>query len=86
MDEQNQVNANDRADARSSLNVELGLLPRIEDHIRQLSPHMMQRDGVVLLLDARDEILRMRTAILEALETPHGESETKILIDALTPN
>lgn len=40
----------------------LGLLDRINAHIRQLSPHMMQRDGVVLLRDSRDEIVKLRTA------------------------
>lgn len=42
--------------ARSRSNAELGLLPRIEAHIRQLSPHMIERDGVMLLKEAMKEI------------------------------
>ena len=38
--------------ARSRSNAGLGLIARIEAHIRQLSPHMMQRDGVTLLREA----------------------------------
>lgn len=57
--------------------VGLGLFTRIEAHIRQLAPHM-QREGVVLLREARDEIDRRRAVfrvnILRlALETQHSE-------------
>ena len=52
-----------RAEGQSRLNDGLGLLPKIEAHIRQLSPHMMQRDGVVLLSESRDEIEKLRTAL-----------------------
>lgn len=35
------------------------LLDRINRHIRQLAPHMMQREGVVLLREADAEIDRL---------------------------
>jgi len=40
----------------SSLNVGLGLVDRIEKHLRQLAPHMMEREGVTLLQEARDKL------------------------------
>ena len=40
--------------------VGLGVLDKIDVHLRQLSPHMMGRDEVVLLREARDEIERLR--------------------------
>jgi len=43
-------------DGESELNDGLGLLDRIKAHIRQLAPHMMQREGVGLLLEAEREI------------------------------
>lgn len=36
---------------------------RIERHIQQLSPHMMERDGIVLLKEALKEIDVLRTLI-----------------------
>jgi hypothetical protein len=44
-------------------NAGLGVLPRIKAHLRQLSPHMMQREGVVLLREAHDEIENMRQTV-----------------------
>ncbi len=49
----------------SALNAGLGLLPRIDAHIRQLSPHIMRRDGAVLLREARDEIAKQRALIAD---------------------
>ena len=77
---------------RSRSNAGLDLLPRIEAHIRQLSPHMMQRDGVVLLREAREEIYKLREAILVQLcETEDSEYMTgaqrdQFARDALKPN
>lgn len=48
------------AGGKPELNAGLGLLPRIEAHIRQLSPHMMRREGVLLLQEAMEEIKLLR--------------------------
>jgi len=50
-----------------SLNDGLGLVARIEKHLRQLAPHMLGRDGVLLLKEARDEIDNLRNAYYELL-------------------
>lgn len=42
------------------------LVDRIDAHLKQLPPHMMQRKGVVLLREARDELARLA---LERLNT-----------------
>ncbi len=78
--------------ARSLSNAGLGLLPRIEAHIRQLAPHMMQREGVVLLREAREEIYKLREAIqVQLCETEDSEYMTgaqrdQFARDALKPN
>ena len=38
------------------MNDGLGLVARIEKHLRQLAPHMMNREGVSLLREAKEEI------------------------------
>ena len=55
-------------DGKSELNAGLGLLARIEKHIRQLAPHMMQRDGIALLREARDEIELLSKTIVAMAE------------------
>jgi len=76
----------------SGSTVGLGVLERIEAHLRQLSPHMLQRDGVVLLKDAREEIYRLREAVLVQLcetedsEYMTGAQRNQFARDALTPN
>lgn len=73
-------------------NAGLGVLERIEAHLRQLSPHMMQREGVVLLREGREEIYRLREAIMVQLcETEESEYMTgaqrdQFARDALKPN
>jgi len=49
-------------------NAGLGLLDRINAHLRQLAPHQKERDGVVLLTEARDE--------LERLNRPRGPAHS----------
>lgn len=44
------------------------LLDRIGSHIRQLAPHMTQREGVKLLCEARDEIVQLRAELESALD------------------
>ena len=44
----------------TELNTEFGLLSRIEKHLRELAPHMMQREGVLLLREAAKEISRLQ--------------------------
>ena len=61
-------------------------------NLRQLAPHMMQREGVVLLKDAREEIYRLREAIMVQLgetedsEYMTGAQRVQFARDALTPN
>lgn len=77
---------------RPPLTAGLGLLSRIEAHLRQLSPHMMQRDSAVLLRDAREEIYSLREAIMvqlcesEASEHMTGAQRDQFARDALAPN
>ncbi|MFZ2524446.1 MAG: hypothetical protein WAW87_03935 [Candidatus Ferrigenium altingense] len=49
-------------------NAGLGLRQRIDAHLRQLAPHMMQRDGVVLLREAKQEIEILGAAIVAMAE------------------
>ena len=44
----------------SSSTVELGLLARIRNYLRQLAPHARSREAAVLLEDAKDEITAWR--------------------------
>ena len=46
----------------------MDLLERIKLHLRQLAPHQKERDGVVLLTEAKDEIEMLRSAINTTLE------------------
>ena len=54
--------------ANAKLSARAGVIEKIDAHLRQLSPHMMQRAGVVLLKDAREEICRLRAAIHQTLD------------------
>ena len=59
------------------MNTGRDLLKRIDAHRMQLAPHMMQRDGVVLLLEAQQEIYTLREAIEVLLcETEDSEYMT----------
>ena len=52
----------------SHLNAGLGLVARIEKHLHQLAPHMMNREDIVLLREAHDEIELLSTAIIAMAE------------------
>lgn len=45
----------------------MNILEKIRIYRLQLAPHMMEREGVVLLAEARDEIIRL-TNLTEKLE------------------
>ena len=63
----------------------MDLLERINRHLRQLAPHQKERAGMMMLVDARDEILKLQNelksrdncAFIGAMRDcpTHGESE-----------
>lgn len=53
------------------------MIQRIERYLKQLAPHVKDREGAKLLADAREEIYRLRNAIMVQLcETEDSEYMT----------
>ena len=55
------------------------LLPRINSYLQQLAPHMQERDGVLLLIEARDEIesLAEELVLRDIVSVIRKQGETK---------
>ena len=73
----------------------LGLLDRINAHLRQLAPHQKERDGVVLLTEARDELkicheaLKMAYCKTKGADSTHGldcDTDYREWLSSVSPN
>ena len=67
----------------------MDLLERINRHLRQLAPHQKERAGMIMLVEARDEIEKLRCGIILALSAHNTGgligSELKVL-RSMAPN
>ena len=81
--------------ARSRSNAGLGLIAGINAHLWQLAPHQKERDGVILLTEARDELkilheaLKMAYCKTKGADSTHGldcDSDYREWLSSMLPN